>query len=198
MSSVVQMNLLVGPKLVSAMKSLELLRLQLVLFVLLRVFESLQLYQWVERLHCVEDVVLLVVQKNLLVDPKLVSPMKSLDLSHLQLVLIVLLRDFVPLQLELWVQRLNCVEDVMSSVVRMNLPVDPKLVSTMKSLEVLHLQLVLFALLRDFVPLQLKLWVERLNCVEDVMSLVVRMNLTVDPKLAFALNSLGALAPGWI
>ena len=43
MSSVVQMNLLVGPKLVSAMKSLELLRLQLVLFVLLRVFESLQL-----------------------------------------------------------------------------------------------------------------------------------------------------------
>ena len=141
---------------------------------------------------------LLVVQKNLLVDPKLVSPMKSLDLSHLQLVLIVLLRDFVPLQLELWVQRLNCVEDVMLSVVRMNLPVDPKLVSTMKSLEVLHLQWVVFALLRDFVPLQLKLWVERLNCVEDVMSLVVRMNLTVDPKLAFALNSLGALAPGWI
>ena len=43
MSSVVQMNLLVGLKLVSAMKSLELLRLQLVLFVLLRVFESLQL-----------------------------------------------------------------------------------------------------------------------------------------------------------
>ena len=43
MSSVVQMNLLVGPKLVSAMKSLELLRLQLVLFVLLRVLESLQL-----------------------------------------------------------------------------------------------------------------------------------------------------------
>ena len=43
MSSVVQMNLLEGPKLVSAMKSLELLRLQLVLFVLLGVFESLQL-----------------------------------------------------------------------------------------------------------------------------------------------------------
>ena len=86
----------------------------------------------------------------------------------------------------------------MSSVVRMNLLVDPKLVSTMKSLEVLHLQLVLFALLTDIVPLQLKLWVERLNCVEDVMSLVVRMNLTVDPKLAFALNSRGALAPGWI
>ena len=42
---------------------------------------------------------LLVVQNNLLVDPKLVSPMKSLDLSHLQLVLIVLLRDFVPLEL---------------------------------------------------------------------------------------------------
>ena len=81
-----------------------------------------------------------VVQMNLLVGPKLVSAMKSLDLSHLQLVLIVLLRDFVPLQLELWVQRLNCVEDVMLSVVRMNLPVDSKLVSTMKSLEVLHLQ----------------------------------------------------------
>ena len=40
-----------------------------------------------------------VVQMNLLVDPKLVSSMKSLDFSHLQLVLIVLLRDFVPLQL---------------------------------------------------------------------------------------------------
>ena len=97
---------------------------------------------------------LLVVQMSLHVDPKLVSPMKSLYSSHLQLVLIVLLRDFVPLQLELWAQRLNCVEDVMSSVVRMNLPVDPKLVSTMKSLEVLHLQLVLFVLLRDFLPLE--------------------------------------------
>ena len=43
MSSVVEMNLLVGPKLVSAMKTLELLCLQLVLFVLLRVFEPLEL-----------------------------------------------------------------------------------------------------------------------------------------------------------
>ena len=43
MSSVVQINLLVGPNLVSAMKSLELLCLQLVLFVLLRVFEPLHL-----------------------------------------------------------------------------------------------------------------------------------------------------------
>ena len=40
--SVVQMNLLVGPKLVSAMKSLELLRLQLVFFVFLEVFVPLQ------------------------------------------------------------------------------------------------------------------------------------------------------------
>ena len=43
MSSVVQINLPVDPNLVSAMRSVELLRLQLVLFVLLRVFESLQL-----------------------------------------------------------------------------------------------------------------------------------------------------------
>ena len=43
MSSVVQINLLVGPNLVSVMKSLELLHLQLVLFVLLRVFEPLHL-----------------------------------------------------------------------------------------------------------------------------------------------------------
>ena len=39
----VQINLLVGPKLVSAMKSLELFRLQLVLFPFLRVFGPLQL-----------------------------------------------------------------------------------------------------------------------------------------------------------
>ena len=43
----------------------------------------------------------------------------------------------------------------MLSLVRMNLPVDLKLVSEMKSLEVLHLQLVLFVLLRVFVPLEL-------------------------------------------
>ena len=43
----------------------------------------------------------------------------------------------------------------MLSLVRMNLPVDLKLVSEMKSLEVLRLQLVLFVLLRVFVPLEL-------------------------------------------
>ena len=43
----------------------------------------------------------------------------------------------------------------MLSLVGMNLPVDPNLVSAMRSVEVLLLQLVLFVLLRDFVPLEL-------------------------------------------
>ena len=43
----------------------------------------------------------------------------------------------------------------MLSLVRMNLPVDPNLVSVMRSVEVLLLQLVLFVLLRVFVPLEL-------------------------------------------
>ena len=43
----------------------------------------------------------------------------------------------------------------MSSFAQMNYPVDSKLVSAMKSLELLHLQLVLFVLLRVFEPLEL-------------------------------------------
>ena len=41
----------------------------------------------------------------------------------------------------------------MLSIVQLNLSADPKLVSALKSLELWHLQLILFVLLRDFVPL---------------------------------------------